>query len=181
MERVHYRRHTPSQLKPYQPQPQNERIRPEAPAVATAEPAPQESKLKEKLITQALISAVIFAVVLAITIADFPQAEEIRYNLSIALSENTTAEQVAGELRVFLGGAEYTSENAETTNYSEYPINPDYAGYTETPTGLPIEMPYDPITIAPRIDEEILNEAFGTVEGVNMQPTAPEPMIPPEL
>jgi len=185
MERVHYRKHSPSQLKSYQAQPQNERI--SAEISAPAEPVAQESKVKEKLISQALISAVIFAAVLTITIVDFPQAAEIRNSLSIALSEDINAEQVAGELRAFLGGiTEYASEPVHTypEYHSEYQENvgyPEYAGYTDSPTGMPIEMLNDPITIAPRIDEDILNEVFGTTEDVNIQPTAPEPTIPPEL
>ena len=163
MERVHYRKYTPSKLHTaYTP--------PERPA---ARPAPP-SDFREKLIVQGIISGIIFAVVLLITVVDNPLVSGIRGNLGQAISSHITAEEVAGEISRFLGdigdiplpGAPVYVETAPTI--PEAPVVSDLPAapvMPETPTG--------------RIDEDMLREMLGDTD--DLQTTAPGPMTMPEL
>jgi len=136
MEREYYRRYTPSRL--YE--------KPQAPAVKT-------NDYREKLIVQGIISGIILTVVLFLSVVDNPWTLDMRIQLGQAISGHISAEQVAGQLRVVLGGETETSQ-----------------------------LPAEPLEAAPsgRIDEDILRE-LGISEVEELKITAPEPMIPPEL
>jgi len=167
MERVHYRRYAPSKLNSSAPQP--ERVT-EYYSEAYPE-AEEKGGFLEKLIVQGIISGVIFAVVLVIGMLDNPQAVGIRNNLSEAISAHTTAEQVAAEVRRFLGEEDLSALAGEAVYIESVPE-----------PALPVipAIPDTQIT-APRIDEEMMREVFGESEGDDLQTTAPEPIALPEL
>ena len=154
MERVHYRRHMPSKL-------HNRHIPERPPArhvVHTENPPEERANITEKIIVQGIISAIILSVVLVLSIVDNPRVEGIRENLGHALSANVTTEQVA----------------AEISRFFEIPVDIGPV-YVETPAERPAEI------MAPRIDEDMLRELFGQDDGESLQPTAPGPIMSPEL
>ena len=166
MERVHYRRYAPSRLEP--------NVVRQAPVHSTqAAESGSSCSLAEKFIIQGIISGIILAVVLFLSIVDNPHAMGIRGNLSQAISGHITAEQVAAEINRLL---ELPVEGL--------PILPAPAYAEEIPQFTePEALPYAemPVDAAPRIDEDIFREIFGYTDGDNLQTTAPEPMIIPEL
>ena len=183
MERVHYRRHSPSRLHSHQrPRPVMDYDEPSHVKPKQSDTA-ESSGFIEKFIVQGIISGVILAVILVFSMVDDPQVMNIRANLSQALSDHITAEQVAVEVRRLLG-----NEQGDTTIPAyidkvqsqdiDYPyLDPEvFVPVTETPT-IATEVP----TAAPRIDEDMLREMFGYTEGDDLQTTAPEPIVPPEL
>ena len=171
MERVHYRRHTPSKLNRDDEESPKYHLHPaEEPTTA-----PESSMLIEKLAMQGIISGIILAVVLVLNLMDNSMAVGIRTNLNAAISEHITAEQVATEVRRFLG-------ESETSGYAEYEMpvyNPSDSLMTEPIINPNIELSPNH---NPRIDEDMLREILGYTDIDDLQSTAPEPMItPPEL
>ena len=184
MERVHYRRHTPSRLHNHKPVLDRGAYHVQH-NPTPVQPASHESGgFREKLIVQGIISGLIFAVVLALGMMDNPQAASIRINLNQAISDHITAEQVATEVHRFLGNTPLEMLAGESISI-ETPI---HAGdivypYLDTDTAPVFEAETQtegPIT-TPRIDEDMLREIFGWPEGDDLQTTAPEPIILPEL
>ena len=187
MERVHYRRYTPSKLHSYrQPQPISDHnlqqhVQPEQP------PKPERIGFREKLIVQCIISGIILAVVLAISMVHNPQIISIRNGLNQAISEHITVEQVAAEVHRLLGNEHqvffinelalepYIDEPVYEEPFGEEPV------YIEPIPGFEAEAPSEGQITTPRIDEDILREIFGYSEGDDLQTTAPEPIILPEL
>ena len=154
MERVHYRRQIPSKLNID-----------DGPAVEVT-PVKESNEFLEKLVMQGIISGIILAVVLALNLMDNSMAVGIRNSLNAAISEHITAEQVAVEVRRFLGEPE-----PHHAVYLEYETEPIYNP----------NMELNP-NHNPRIDEDMLREILGYTEIDDLQSTAPEPMIiPPEL
>jgi len=180
MERVHYRRYTPSKLQG-QPQPISDQ------KLLYAQPPIKSEKIgfREKLIVQGIISGIILAVVLALSMIQDPQAMRIRVDLSRAISEHITAEQVAGEIHRFLGNRSQETQGLILAPYIEEPFYEE--PFTEEPVYIELAPAFEAETQAerqmttPRIDEDILWEIFGQSEGDDLQTTAPEPMILPEL
>jgi len=125
---------------------------------------PETISFREKLIVQGIISGIIFTVVLVLNLTDHPQAANIVTNLNQAISGNITIEQVAIEVRRFLG---------EDLGDADTPIGYDALEFQS----LPIEGQ----TVAPRIDEDMLREIFGWTDSDDLQTTAPEPITLPEL
>ena len=162
MERAHYRRYTPSKMHTITSIP--ERIADgSAYQVQQVQPAGAETGgVIEKLIVQGIISGIILAAVLILSFTNHPQASDILTNLSQAISGHISAEHVAAEVRRFLG--------EETPNLMRGPV------YTEAPV---TDRPQ--ILTTPRIDEEILQEVLGIRDGSDLQTTAPEPIVLPEL
>ena len=195
MERVHYRRYTPSRLYDA-PKAQNRPLVPDSisaqSAVAdtagwpgSAKPMKESSGFREKLIIQGIISAIILAAVLVLSIVDNPHAMSVRGNLSQAISGHITAEQVAVEVNRFLAEVPLPGDVLRFDGEPDSMALPAYIeSVSETvneadtlpdPTAAPIEQQ------AGRIDEDVLREAFGWTDGDNIQTTAPEPIILPEL
>ena len=194
MERVHYRRYTPSKLhnephdfeieSDYRHESNNERNH-----NYQNDKQNGQNSFVEKLIVQGMISGIILAVVLLFGIIDNAHTANIRRDLSHALSGNITAEQVAGEVNRFLQEQLPISQTEQQTGST---------GYTEA-TELPLTDPINlqstettdihatdatdiSTTEASRIDEDILREIIGdNTENNDLQTTAPEPMILPEL
>ena len=95
MDRVHYRKYSPSRLHTKQ---ERWDSREEAPKV-------KSSAFVERLIVQGIISGIIFAVVLALSIVDNPRVGDIRASLGYAVSSHISMEQAALEIDRFLGGS----------------------------------------------------------------------------
>ena len=203
MDRVHYRRYTPSRLRSSLPEPE--------PSGGFADDhfdqqsiGPREPVTKsylEKLIVQGIISGIILAVVLAVNMTDHPR---IQTSLNQAISSHVTAEQVAAEFNRFLGGwdlpavplgpfgpIDYAGPEImdiqetgrhETISHEANQTNQTNRHGTEIQTEIQTETQTEnhSETLTPRIDQDVLQEAFG-YEGDNIQITAPEPMILPEL
>ena len=166
MERVHYRRHTPSKLGQNDGEPQKYEPRTSNPVEA------EGNEFVEKLIMQGIISGIILAAVLLINLIDSPMTMGIRNSLNEAITEHITAEQVATEVRRFLG-------DPMPATYVDYDTTiPIYTPTTEPIVNPNIELsPRD----NPRIDEDMLREILGYTEIDDLQSTAPESIIPPEL
>jgi len=200
MDRVHYRRHTPSQLHTSRPAPERSSYQVHNKNQHTQSTAPQSENggFREKLIVQGIISGVIFAVILILGMVDDPQAVSIRANLNQAISDHVTAEQVSTEIHRFLGNGSqrFFGEGPayiEAPVYIEGPVYPylDSAPILERPypaeemelwqsEGLP-DAQHEGQIATPRIDEDMLREILGWTEGDDLQTTAPEPIAPPEL
>jgi len=165
MERVHYRRHTPSKLRQDGEEPKKY----DSPIVEV-----EGNGFVEKFVMQGIISGIILAVVLVINLVDNSMTAGIRNSLNTAISEHITAEQVATEVRRFLGEPE-----PYRAAYLEYDITvPSYNLTTDPIVNPNIEL--SPGT-NPRIDEDLLREILGYTDSNDLQSTAPESMIPPEL
>ena len=191
MERVHYRRYSPSRLH------ETNQQRPELP-VSYKNGTGTPSGFREKLIVQGIISAIILAVVLALNIVDNPQAINIRNNLNQAISGHITAEQVADEVNNFLTEGPLTAlpfllpaqlEHMEAVPMQEQTLTQDLPTQEQLtheypaqdyPTAILAGDTADDATTTTRIDEDILRETLG-LEGDDLQTTAPEPIILPEL
>ncbi|MCL2421167.1 MAG: hypothetical protein FWD03_04850 [Defluviitaleaceae bacterium] len=194
MERVHYRRHSPSQLRTTPPAAERKSYHvPHSPTPAPSSSAsPEKASFREKLIVQGIISGIIFAVVLALGVIDNPQAAIIQTNLSQAISDHITAEQVAVEFNRLLGnipshtlaGEPVYMETPAYTGDPPYPYldpAPAYEVDAQPEWQPDIPPPIQSTTQEPRIDEDIMREIFGWPYGDDLQPTAPEPIISPEL
>ena len=187
MERVHYRRYTPSRLHSHQrPQPVMEY---DEPSHTTPKPKQSETSesggFREKFIVQGIISGVILAVILVFSMVDDPQVANIRANLSLALSDHITAEQVSIEVRRLLGNESQEAFVAEPAYIETVSDQDMYYPYLETEVFAPSTEVTPGLTeeqiATPRIDEDMLREVFGWTEGDDLQTTAPEPIVPPEL
>ena len=186
MERVHYRRHMPSRL--HSPK---QHLQPVIEYETTVNSKPKQSDtqesggFREKFIVQGIISGIILAVILVFSMVDDPQVVNIRANLSQALSDHITAQQVAVEVNRLLGNPRqgsfiitpaYMDRNQSQDMYYPY-LDPEaLVPVTETPAVLTEGQ-----MTAPRIDEDMLREILGYREGDDLQTTAPEPIILPEL
>lgn len=199
MDRVHYRRHTPSRLHSDFHEPERPKDRSiHRPMFQNHENShftrqikpdkPDKAGFREKVIVQGIISGIIFTVVLVLNLADHPQASNITNNLNQAISRNITLEQVAVEVRRFLGedfpflGEPAYIESADT------PIGYDAADTLHQPGMQSYLQPYtqphiqiEDQTPTSRIDEDMLREIFGWTDSDDLQTTAPEPITSPEL
>ena len=186
MERVHYRRYTPSRL---QGQQRSHRILDDN--LSNVRPVKRSGAEKigfrEKLIVQGIISGIILAVVLVLSMIQGSQVMVIQTNLNKAISEHITAQQVAREVNRFLGNGRQSAFINELilTTYVEEPFyNEPFleeSAYIEQFSAFEAETPVEGQITTPRIDEDILREIFGWSEGDDLQTTAPEPMTLPEL
>jgi len=169
MERVHYRKYTPSKLK------RDDADSTKFHSYPTSEAAvPEKNSFVEKLVMQGIISGIILAVVLVLNLLDNSVAVGIRNSLNVAIAEHITAEQVAAEVHRILGVP--APSHAEYLDYEIIiPSNNPVTGPIVNPN---IELSPE---ANPRIDEDMLREILGYTDTNDLQPTAPESMIPPEL
>ena len=185
MDRVHYRRYTPSKLQRSLPPGAAERNAYREQNSQYQRPVAAEGAdtdgFREKIIVQGIISGIILAVVLVLNMADNPWASDLRGNLGGAISYHITAEQLAFEVRRVLGdGSALGGQNVYIDNPDSVPMEglmlPQETA--DVQLGAPAPGEHTP---SGRIDEDVLREIIGRAEGDDLQTTAPEPILLPEL
>ena len=194
MERVHYRRYTASKLHSSLPAPERvgernayrERymVNQHAGLAKMAKEAEvaDSGGFREKFIVQGIICGIIFAVVLLINMTENAWALDLRASLSEAITYHVRAEQVASEVRRILGdGSALGGQNMYTETEQE---RTRQMLENEGQDPQDVLAPYDPAALpspSGRIDEDVLREIIGGTEGEDIQTTAPEPILMPEL
>jgi hypothetical protein len=172
MERVHYRRVTPS----YGAAPA-ERRRPAAP------PDTEPSGFRERIIIQGIVSGVMLAVILALCLLNSQWTAQARAGLEQALDGHTTLEGLANSAREW--GQTYLPFAFGPPEAADYPaVEPPV---TDSAADIPVLTepvpgePYTPVNRIPEnvfseyIDEEVLAELNASKSTAPETPAAPGP------